>query len=648
MVELTQFKQHYVGDLLRSIQRIWHLQVLATDFIRRRHESLSTELQWDQLEYFGDRRSKSVIDRQIRSRSEAMKNANFRSSNLIIGHSENVTPTKTRRDNLLSIESMQKQLELEYEKWRIHLIRYKICYGWQLKLSDGIPLSEILTDDHWQSFHRKAGKLCKKYIEQGAESEVNLSYNTRCVITNYFNSKAGNVLLSNHRNGGVSTPNFKSVSDTMSVDTQSTHNTFKSHQHSQDDLSRYHRRGSCHSIIDERLCSLKKSRSFHNVFEADLEEEEEANLDDFDDQDTNSVGANSRRSHKRHKCQVQPHDVTAARAILDKLDESAYLLQIFDDAAEEIYSVLRRDSLHRFYQTPMYSDRFLTSYRRKVQKGEIKPYMHHEDRSGDSLNDVELVLYYFCKCKTSKKKQSRCQCQAEYAQREELEVKIKRLKKKGMKRKKPAWIRPVKSKASQKAKSETPTPQKTKFKRRAFDYPEVRENDLTEDRDRFDPSSNEKSKLLSPVTISRRSTKRSSLPYRYTDDSKENYRSRQQGRWKLDTRTADTEHIGEGQPQHVVEEHVVRIVNVNLSHKAHPHHHHHSKPKQKQKRHKLHVVPIALSGASSHPIPPRALSATPFADDDDAFYDDSECEYSQNTMKAMTESLRCRTEEFNT
>merc|ERR1712228_516139 len=368
---------------------------------------------------------------------------------------------------------------------------------------------------------RRALKLYQKYIAQGSEFEINLSYNCRNLITKFFNNK-NNMLWSNKSNsrplsGRIRPQSGKSYSnkdlfdfDDASVDT---HKSRSNHTHSHDDLSCYQRRNSLSSVVDEGFRGLKKSRSFHNVFEADtlfLEEGEEDDNDD-DDNDENKKKEKIPLNKNMERAKVRLHDVAQTHNILDRLDDDAYLLQIFDDAAEEIYSVLRRDSLHRFYETNDYKKQLVPKYLNQINEDQ------DDDDDDNHDYDTDIVMFYFCKCRkfTDKK----CKCLHKELQRESFDSILKRRKKQGMKRK-PSWI---------KQRNKNMKNRKSKKKKIELSMSQINES---------------KKSLISPLSITRRATKSISeciTPMISNGDSKHNVFTRRKyhnsvcdDHWKLD------------------------------------------------------------------------------------------------------------------
>ena len=186
------------------------------------------------------------------------------------------------------ISKTQKQLEWKNHHKFIHVHKHNIPFGWYLEMCHDIPLTDIVSDEH--NIKRRAFKLYQKYIAQGSEFEINLSYNCRALITKYFNDKR-NMLLNNKSNSRPLSgrPMSSHKRQTFDFDQASidTHPSRSTRAHSQDDLSCYQRRTSLSSVVDEGFRTLKKSRSFHNVLEAEtlfLEEGDEENDDDGEDE----------------------------------------------------------------------------------------------------------------------------------------------------------------------------------------------------------------------------------------------------------------------------------------------------------------------------------------------------------------------------
>eukprot|EP01083_Nonionella_stella_P258272 883017_1 len=400
LTEVTQFKHRFCMELLHDVQRIYHAQVIRSNTSKDGIESIAQSLH-----------------------QYPPKNT------LHMNHSN-------------TINKMKKQLELEHHSRMVHAYEYSIKYGWNLRLYETIPLTEILTEDHWRSFYSKAHKLYKKYIEPGSDSEINISYQCRNCVTKYFNNYANqSTVIHRPLSNTKQSSDLHSERDVFATDTCSVDGSY---HHSQDDLSRFKRKNSTSSIVDDGF-RLKKSRSFHNVFEADklyLEEE-----DDDEDEKKGAImhyGHHTPRKRRNdHKCRIKLHDISNTKNILDRLDEKVFLLQLFDDAAEEIYSVLKRDSLHRFYATETYTNAFLTKYVQRIRRsnGDITDLDACNTSDIDQgEKDVNIIFYYYCACKRRDKVcVSQCECEEKYLTREPFKAKLKRMKRKGTKRKKPLW-----------------------------------------------------------------------------------------------------------------------------------------------------------------------------------------------------------------
>merc|ERR1719410_3324969 len=86
------------------------------------------------------------------------------------------------------INKRQKHLELANNRKFIHSHRHSIRFGWYLPLNQHIPLTDIVSDEH--GCKRRALRLYQKYVAQGSEFEINISYNCRNLIAKYFNNRS--------------------------------------------------------------------------------------------------------------------------------------------------------------------------------------------------------------------------------------------------------------------------------------------------------------------------------------------------------------------------------------------------------------------------------------------------------------------------
>merc|ERR1719242_1491241 len=79
--------------------------------------------------------------------------------------------------------------ERKYPSRWINCYRHCIRYGWYLSFHGGVPLSDIMAEDHWRSFLFKAHRIFTKYVQNGADSEINISYHCRAALSRYFETK---------------------------------------------------------------------------------------------------------------------------------------------------------------------------------------------------------------------------------------------------------------------------------------------------------------------------------------------------------------------------------------------------------------------------------------------------------------------------
>ena len=379
LTEVAQFKQRFVSELMHDLQWLYHAQIPKSN--KKNKSNGSDHETSDQLEWLY--RPPTHVSPQID-------------------------------------DDLREYFTAKYPLKTVECHSHRIRFGWFLSFHRGVPLSDILTEDHWRSFLFKAHRIFTKYVENGADSEINISYHCRAALTKYFHSNHSKM----ERIQRIKTDNDMS---TRSVSRHLDGLTLAP-QHSMDDLSRYsNRRGSVTvNFVEEDFGGIKKSRSFHNVYEATNDDRYLSSDSDLEDVQMNSppVPRDRADGHCEMKSTVQCQSVPELTRILSALDEQSFLLQIFDNAATEILGVLRRDSLNRFYETDSYSE-FIAKY----APDERKEAIQEEEANGESgKHDINVVFWYFCQCREPTDSSVPCRCDEQFGDRETVEMKQKRMK----------------------------------------------------------------------------------------------------------------------------------------------------------------------------------------------------------------------------
>jgi len=261
-------------------------------------------------------------------------------------------------------------------------------------------LCDIITDENNKTFASKAVKIVSKYIQNGSEYECNLSYQTKKYIKKYFNKrKFLKISLRFNKRNSVLTRTISDVKNTEYKHEYNVSKTATDYKFSDDDIkvtSPIMKSKTCHTP----LTRLRRSHSFCGIY------------------DTKSVNNNIKGPKNKYFSHqnVYAFDVddikfdfdnkilseTKSDKIIKNIKDDLELLNIFDKALEEVYSIMRKDCMLRFLESDHFKQ-FWCKYGNKIKNGNIgrKTYIDLNLIDDDPLNNMYkdkncIMIKYYC------------------------------------------------------------------------------------------------------------------------------------------------------------------------------------------------------------------------------------------------------------